>query len=92
MDALVQGLLKGVTAKGFEDCFKAKVRARMSPFWQNRTLGFFACDSSLSMQGQLVLTLYRCTVVELSASSQEHTHTPCWLLASVHWMQLHVAW
>ena len=27
MDALVQGLLKGVTAEGFEDCFKAKVCA-----------------------------------------------------------------
>lgn len=25
VDALVQGLLKDVTAEGFEDCFKAKV-------------------------------------------------------------------
>ena len=30
VDALVQGLLKAVTAEGFEDCFKAKVWARMS--------------------------------------------------------------
>ena len=30
MDALVQGLLKGVTAEGFEDCFKAKVPAHAS--------------------------------------------------------------
>lgn len=27
VDALVQGLLKDVTAEGFEDCFKAKVSA-----------------------------------------------------------------
>ena len=38
MDALVQGLLKGVTAEGFEDCFKAKVRAHTSLGSRNQSI------------------------------------------------------
>lgn len=37
VDALVQGLLKGVTAEGFEDCFKAKVRTHTRPGARNQS-------------------------------------------------------